>query len=161
MTIAERLKPRRLLMPAILAWFPLAHPLAAERLPSPRIEVVTEGVFGRMILDDPSLDGIGVIELQSLGSNGNLPSVTVGLLTATGAGSFSISADQNQGGTMGTLCTSGSYSVSATTGRVMLSNVEQCGGGSSGGGVPVFYLVGPNQAFVVGTDGAATFGARD
>jgi len=40
----------------------------------------------------------------------------------------------------------------------MLSNVEQCGGGSSGGGVPVFYLVGPNQAFVVGTDGAATFG---
>lgn len=107
---------------------------------------------------DASLDGIGVIELQSLGSNGNLPSVTVGLLTATGAGSFSISADQNQGGTMGTLCTSGSYSVSATTGRVMLSNVEQCGGGSSGGGVPVFYLVGPNQAFVVGTDGAATFG---
>jgi len=64
---------------------------------------------------DASLDGIGVIELQSLGSNGNLPSVTVGLLTATGAGSFSISADQNQGGTMGTLCTSGSYSVSATT----------------------------------------------
>ena len=35
--------------------------LASEVGPSTRIEVITEGVFTRMILDDPGLDGIGAV----------------------------------------------------------------------------------------------------
>lgn len=94
---------------------------------------------------DSDLNGVGVLELQGVG-----PSVTAGLVTANGSGSFSLSADQNQAGTMSTLSfTNGTFAVSSN-GRVTLT-----GGGNH---PPVLYLTGKNSGFVVGTDNAVVFG---
>ena len=100
---------------------------------------------------DASLDGVSVIELETF--DGTTPSVTAGLVTTTGNGAtYTLSADQNQGGTMGTQSDTGTFSVSSD-GRVsLLSN------GSLGGSAPVLYLVAQNQAFVVGTNGGRDFG---
>jgi hypothetical protein len=106
---------------------------------------------------DASLNGVSVIELQGVSNSGTSPNAAAGFFTTNGAGTFSIDADQNQGGTMGTICGSGDYSV-ALSGRATLSNLVNCGGGGGGGGTPVFYLVAKNQAFVVGTDGSVTCG---
>jgi hypothetical protein len=91
---------------------------------------------------DSSLSGVGVIELESL-SGGVTPEATAGLLTTNGTGTFSLTADQNLGGTTSTLSYSGNYSTSSN-GRVTLS--------VAGESTPVFYLIGENQAFVVGTN---------
>ena len=91
---------------------------------------------------DSSLSGGGVIELESL-SGGVTPEATAGLLTTNGTGTFSLTADQNLGGTTSTLSYSGNYSTSSN-GRVTLS--------VAGESTPVFYLIGENQAFVVGTN---------
>jgi hypothetical protein len=104
-------------------------------------------------LTDASLDGIGVIELQSLGSNIE-PTAAAGPFTATGnSATYTYSADENQGGTMSSPSDSGTFSVSSN-GRVNLV--------SSGGNFPpVLYLVAPNQAFVVGTDAGVSFGTME
>jgi hypothetical protein len=106
-----------------------------------------------------SLNGISVIELQDVSTNGGSPTpeATAGFVTTNGTGSFSINADQNSAGTMGTVCSSATYSV-VSNGRMTLSNPVQCGGGSGGGHSPTFYLIGQNQAFIVGTDGSVSFG---
>ncbi len=98
-----------------------------------------------------SLNGVSVIELQGVDSGGGSPTpdASAGLVTADGAGSVTLSLDDNQGGTMSSQSLSANYST-ASNGRVTLSG----GGGNS----PVLYLIGPNKAFVVGTDNAATFG---
>jgi hypothetical protein len=93
---------------------------------------------------EASLDGVSVIELQSLGNNGSVPSATAGLITTHGTETFTLSADQNQGGTMNTVSESGTYNV-FPNGRVALTF-------TGGSGAPVFYLVAKNQAFVVGTN---------
>ncbi|MGA8540423.1 MAG: putative Ig domain-containing protein [Terriglobales bacterium] len=95
---------------------------------------------------DESLRGVSVIEIESL-SNGSTASAAAGLVTTNGTGSITgWSTDQNSGGTMSSLSQTGSYSVSPTNGRVTLSSLT--------GELtpPVFYLIGPNQAFVVGTN---------
>jgi hypothetical protein len=95
---------------------------------------------------DESLKGVSVIEIDSL-SSGSTASATAGLVTTNGTGSITgWSTDQNSGGTMSSLNQTGSYSVSPTNGRVTLSSLT--------GELtpPVFYLIGPNQAFVVGTN---------
>src|ERR1035438_666603 len=57
---------------------------------------------------DAALDSISVIELQSLGSTGNMPTASAGLFTTTGnLATYTLSADQNQGGAMSTLSQSG------------------------------------------------------
>jgi hypothetical protein len=102
---------------------------------------------------DASLDGVSVIELQSLdtGNTPATPEATVGLFTATGnQTTFTVSMDRNDGGTLSTQSESGTFSV-ASNGRVTLS---QTGGGNA----PVFYLVGPNQAFLVGQGSSVDFG---
>jgi hypothetical protein len=93
---------------------------------------------------DESLNGLSVIEIESL-SNGVTASATAGLVTTNGTGAITgWSTDENSGGTMSSLSTSGSYTPS-TDGRVTLSLTGQFN-------PPVFYLIGPNQAFVVGTN---------
>lgn len=92
---------------------------------------------------DTSLNGAGVLELESF-SGGTTPSATAGLVSTNGAGSISVNTDKNQAGTMSTQSESGSYNTSSN-GRVTLS----LNGQST---PPVFYLIGPNQAFVVGTN---------
>src|ERR1019366_5852523 len=91
-----------------------------------------------------SLNGVSVVEHESL--SGAEPSTEAGLLTFDGAGSFTLSADQNKGGTVGTESGSGSYST-ASNGRVTL-----------GDNARVFYLIGLNHAFLVGTDSSVAFG---
>jgi hypothetical protein len=108
-----------------------------------------------------SLNGNSVIELQGIDNSGSSPvsDIQAGIVNANGAGAFTLSIDDNDGGTFdgGTgnpLALSGNYTV-ATNGRVDLSGVT---GGGGGGNTPVFYLVGPNQAFVIGTDTSVVFG---
>jgi hypothetical protein len=66
-------------------------------------------------------------------------------------GSFSLTSDQNSGGTLTTLQGTGSYTV-APNGRVTLS------GSGFQNSLPVLYLVTTNQAFIIGTDAAVSFG---
>ncbi len=104
---------------------------------------------------DASLDGVSVIELQSLNNDGSGESAgTAGLVTTTGnAATYSLSADLNQSGTMSTESYSGAYSVSSN-GRVTLTS-------NGVSAVPVFYLVAENQAFVIGTNGGVDYGTME
>ncbi len=98
---------------------------------------------------DASLDGVGVIEAQVLDAN-NTPATAdaeAGLVTTNGTGSsFSVTTDENDGGTMTYSETaSGTYSV-ASNGRVTVTLTGE-------NHPPVLYLVAKNQAFVIGTNG--------
>src|ERR1019366_5033157 len=90
-----------------------------------------------------SLNGNSVIELQGIDNSGSSPvsDIQAGIVNANGAGAFTLSIDDNDGGTFdgGTgspQALSGNYTV-ATNGRVDLSGVA---GGGGGGNTPVFYL---------------------
>ena len=101
---------------------------------------------------DASLNGVSVIAFESLNLS-DTPSATAGLVTTNGTGTLSLSADQNLGGTMSAPSYSGSYSTSSN-GRVTLSVTGQA--------APVLYLIGPNQAFVIGTSlSAVDFGVME
>ena len=101
---------------------------------------------------DASLDGNSILGVQSLANAGTSPSVTGGIINASGNGtSVSFSFDQNAGGTVGTFSGSGAYSV-ASNGRVTFN------GSGLGSNPPVLYLVAKNQGFAVGTDSAVTYG---
>ncbi|MGA9353895.1 MAG: Ig domain-containing protein [Terriglobales bacterium] len=97
-----------------------------------------------------SLEGTSILGAQSVDNSGSSPvgDVIGGLLTTTGSGSYSISFDENDGGTAGTDTGSGSYSVSSN-GRVSLTGGKHA---------PVLYLIGQNEGFAVGTDNGVTFG---
>ena len=100
---------------------------------------------------DSALSGNSIVGTQSL-VNGITPSVSGGIVNASGNGSsISFSFDRNVGGTVGTFSGSGTYSV-ASNGRVTL------GGSGLGSNLLVFYLVSPNQGFVIGTDAGVTYG---
>ena len=131
--------------------------MAADNTESPSMIMAGQVLQQSGTFTDASLNGISVIELQGVGNNGGSPQATAGFVTTNGSGTISIDADQNQGGTMGTICGSGTYSV-ATNGRMTLTSFTQCGGGGGGGHNPVFYLVAKNQAFVTGTDNSVTLG---
>jgi hypothetical protein len=92
---------------------------------------------------EESLNSTGVLEVESL-AGGLTVSATAGLVVPNGSGTIALSTDQNLAGTMSTQSESGTYTTS-TNGRVTLS----LGGVSS---PPVLYLIGQNQAFVVGTN---------
>ena len=98
-----------------------------------------------------SLEGLSVIETQALDNEKvpATPEAQAGILTVTSPPAFSVTLDQNDGGTMSTLTPSGNYSVDSS-GRVTLT--------AAGNNPPVFYLVGQNQAFLVGTDSTVSFG---
>jgi hypothetical protein len=99
-----------------------------------------------------SLNGISVYETEALdaGTTPATPIAIVGLVTTTGSkGTFTLTDDVNDGGTVGTGSDSGTYSV-ASNGRVTVTG--------EGSHEPVLYLIGPNQAFVIGTDSKVAFG---
>jgi hypothetical protein len=98
-----------------------------------------------------SLEGLSVIETQAIDNEKvpATPEAQAGILTVTSPPAFSVTLDQNDGGTMSTLTPSGNYSVDSS-GRVTLT--------AAGNNPPVFYLVGQNQAFLVGTDSTVSFG---
>ena len=131
--------------------------MVADNTESPSMIMAGQVLQQSGTFTDASLNGISVTELQGVGNNGGSPQATAGFVTTNGSGTISINADQNQGGTMGTVCGSGTYSV-ATNGRMTLTSFTQCGGGGGGGHNPVFYLIAKNQAFVVGTDNSVELG---
>jgi hypothetical protein len=106
-----------------------------------------------------SLNGNSVIELQAVdnSSGSNVSDVQVGILNANGSGSFSVNLDENDGGVFNgssDRSISGNYSIDSK-GRMTLSNIV---GGGGGNHTPVFYLYGPNQAFVIDSGGSVSFG---
>jgi len=96
-----------------------------------------------------SLNGTDVISLEGLGSTAGTSDVQVGLLVPVGNGSFTLSTDENNGGTVTSNApVSGTYAVAAN-GRVTVTG---------GAHPPVIYLVSQDKGFIVGTDTSVTMG---
>ena len=96
-----------------------------------------------------SLNGTDVISLGGLGSTAGTSDVQVGLLVPVGNGTYTLSTDENNGGTVTSNPTaSGTYTVAAN-GRVIVTG---------GAHPPVIYLVSQDKGFIVGTDTAVTTG---
>jgi hypothetical protein len=107
-----------------------------------------------------SLDGTSILDYAALSASTTVygypyPDVTAGILTTNGSGSFTLTSDENDAGsvTTGNVIT-GTYSV-ASNGRVTVTITS---GGGSSPQPPVLYLTAPNTAFIVGTDTGSTFG---
>lgn len=134
--------------------------------------VVSAGKMLVLSTDTASTSGLvaGEIDAQSGGpySNGSLSSAVVmgvdstvsggsqvmlGVVTFDGTGSATFSMDENNAGTLATVTGKGTYTVpGATTGRFTIALPQ-------GLLVLVGYLVSPNQAFVLGSDGDVTVGS--
>lgn len=99
----------------------------------------------------PSLTGPGVFEVTALDPSGPVAESQVGIFNASG-GNFSLTSDQNSGGTLTSPAGTGTYNV-ATNGRVTFPT-----GSGFQNSLPVMYLVTNNQAFIIGTDPAVSFG---
>lgn len=89
-----------------------------------------------------SLNGVSVFVLQGQSSVPRLPAQSeIGLIAWDGAGNFTLSADENVGGTLTTVNYGGTYSVESN-GRVTLVS-------SGESAPPIFYLTGANQGFII------------
>jgi hypothetical protein len=113
-------------------------------------------VSGSMLQQSPSLGASslsGTSVLQTSAISGALAQSQVGLFTGDGVVNFNVSSDENTGGTTTSPAPCpGTYSVDSSTGRVALTySGTTCAEN-------VLYLVGPNQAFVMGTDASVTSG---
>ena len=106
-----------------------------------------------------ALKGASVLQTNGVNPNGGSPEAigVAGLFNGDGTtdgNGFGIAAlmfDQNTGGAIAQQqIAGGQYKVDPQNGRVTLNGF--------GGSPPVLYLVGQNQAFLVGTDGNATSG---
>jgi hypothetical protein len=104
------------------------------------------GVFSNL-----SLNGNAIVGFQAIDGSGTpAGSVSAGIFNSTGNGSATVSLDQNDAGTEGTVVdNSVTYSVDYT-GRVTLTGF--------GTHPPVFYLVSQNAGFALGTDNSVAFG---
>ena len=118
---------------------------------------VTTAIYGGSVLKqaagpftNASLNGNSVLAVEGFDSTGVSQAVTiqVGVITSTGTGTFTISADGNKGGVLSPISQSGIYSVAAN-GRTPIADKDHAW---------VIYLVGPNQGFVVDTNPSATAG---
>jgi len=104
---------------------------------------------GGQLFGISSLNGTDVISLEGLGSTAGTSDVQVGLLVPVGNGTYTLSTDENNGGTVTSNPTaSGTYTVAAN-GRVTVTG---------GAHPPVIYLVSQDKGFIVGTDTAVTTG---
>ena len=101
---------------------------------------------------DASLNASAVMQLSGYtGGTSPSPDVQLGVGTFDGTGNIThYQTDENKGGTYQENTFTGTYNV-ASNGRVTVSGVGT-------GPQPVWYLVGPNQGFVIGTDGSVTEG---
>jgi hypothetical protein len=115
-------------------------------------------VSGTILQQTPSsdLNAASVFELTAL--NASTAQGQVGQFLAS-TGTFNLTSDQNLDGALTQPSGSGTYTI--TNGRVAVTP------GSSGSGFqnttptssqPVLYMVSDNQAFVIGTDSAVSFG---
>ena len=112
-----------------------------------------------------NLNGPAVFEVTALDPTGLTAQSQVGVFGASGGnGQFNLTSDQNTGGTLtspcsGTLtqCAPGTDTV-ATNGRVTLTDSGFQNSSPPQTLQPVLYLVSNNQAFIIGTDPAVSFG---
>jgi hypothetical protein len=101
-----------------------------------------------------NLTANGVFEVTAI--NGPTAESQVGLFAGNGGGGFSLTSDQNSGGTLTSPAGTGGYVVTGGTpgnGRVTFPS-----GSGFQNSMPVLYLVTTNQAFIIGTDTAVSFG---
>ncbi|MGB9491272.1 MAG: Ig domain-containing protein, partial [Terriglobales bacterium] len=99
-----------------------------------------------------SLDGVGVMEAEGLdtGSSPATADAQAGFVTTNGTSSISVTLDDNDGGTMSSQTSSGTYSV-APNGRVTTSFTGE-------NHPPIIYLTAKNQAILLGSNGKVSFG---
>jgi Putative Ig domain len=98
-----------------------------------------------------SFKGAGVVELSGLAvlSGAHAPDITLGLATADGNGNLGVAYDEYKGQLLTPQSFTGTYSVDAASGRVVLKSA----------GTPAFlYLLNNNQAFILGGDSSASSG---
>jgi hypothetical protein len=99
--------------------------------------------------------GNSVFELAAL--EGSTTESQIGQFMGSG-GTFSVTSDQNTASTLTSPSGTGTYSI-GTNGRVMLATTTSSGfQNSTTTSQPVLYLVTTNQAFIIGTDTAVSFG---
>jgi Putative Ig domain len=104
------------------------------------------GPFGQS-----SLSSIGVMQTSAV--SGGMAQSQVGFFSADGISAFNVNTTENTGGTMTLPSCTGTYSVvNASLGRATLTYPGTACAES------VLYIVSPNQAFMIGTDAAVTFG---
>jgi hypothetical protein len=101
-----------------------------------------------------ALNGAGVLYQTGLAGGGSTV-VSAGLVTSDGVGGFTLSADENAGGTLGAKSIAGTYAVAAN-GRTTTTETD---GGNAVANPPVMYLVSANHAFVMATDGTVSLGS--
>ncbi len=123
------------------------------------------GTTGGGSLNNASLQGQAVMQLNALNTGLDAPDVSVGVASFDGNGNISRSdgmpgffTDENNGGVVSQNSYSGTYNVDATCpgfsgtcGRVTVTGL--------GSYQPAWYLVTANQGFVVGTDPSVTSGS--
>jgi hypothetical protein len=119
----------------------------------------SNGSFGTGSFNAP-----GVFEVNALDPSGSKAQSQVGLFTGDGGGTFTLTSDQNTAGALtspcsgtSTQCGTGTYSV-ASNGRVTVADSGFQNSQPPQTAQPVLYLVSDNQAFIIGTDSAVTFG---
>ena len=97
-----------------------------------------------------SLAGSLILGTTGLTSAGH-PDITLGILTVTSSGNYTLKADENSDGVITTVnIGAGTYNVDPPTGRVTLTG---------GNHPPVLYLTGTNSGYILGTDGNVSTGA--
>ena len=110
--------------------------------------------------------GSSVFEVNALDPSGSVAESQVGIFNASGgtnAGTFTLTSDQNTGGTLTSPCSGngscgqGSYSV-GTNGRLTLMDSGFQNSVPPQTAQPVLYMVSSNEAFIIGTDSAVSFG---
>jgi hypothetical protein len=105
-----------------------------------------------------SFTSASVFELTALNPSGPTAESQVGLFAGI-SGGFNLTSDQNTGGTLTQPSGSGTYII--TNGRVAVTPTTNGSSGfqnSTPTSQPVFYMVSDNEAFVIGSDTAVSFG---
>jgi hypothetical protein len=77
---------------------------------------------------------------------GRSSQVQAGVFTLDGVNAFTLNGDQNSGGTPSTVTATGTYTIDATTGRVLVTNT------GAGSPAQIMYMVNPNEAYAMSTD---------
>jgi hypothetical protein len=152
-TVAQ---PSELLVVGIDPFVPGGNPLVSGTI----LQQSSNGSF-----TVANLNGPAVFEVTALEPTGLTAQSQVGVFGASGGnGQFNLTSDENNGGALtspcsGTLtqCAPGTDTV-ATNGRVTLTDSGFQNSSPPQTLQPVLYLVSNNQAFIIGTDPAVSFG---
>jgi hypothetical protein len=100
--------------------------------------------------DQTTLNAAGVLSMTGFDPNPNAPTAAIGLFTPDGLGNCLMVLDSNDAGGFAPLDTTAGTYTTATNGRTTTAAL--------GPPSPVFYLVGANEGFCLGTDTWVSFG---